>query len=250
MHAAPPPTHADARAAFAAVWGAPPPTTRAAALGRNVSTDYEVEPVALVPLGHRRFALVEKESSRSAPHAVAGAVSIAYVQRLRHGWRRLGAWHEIAWNGESGGGNLRVVVRHDLGPDPVVLVTGSHLGQGAFTQSAVVVRLGQKRPVALGRIPLGANNVGGGLPDEYDYRARVIPSHGKGFVSVTYRGWTGVRKSEDSEEPDPKTKRPYRTTIHFVLRRGCLHAAGGARTPDVDFEVERQDCTATAPRRR
>ena len=66
-------------------------------MGRNESTDFTVEPVALVRLGHRRFALVEKESSPSAPHAIAGAVSIAYVQRLRHGWRRLGAWREIAW---------------------------------------------------------------------------------------------------------------------------------------------------------
>jgi hypothetical protein len=249
MHAAPPPTHAEARAAFAAVWGAPPPATHAAALGRNESTDYVVEPVALVPLGHRRFALVEKESSRAAPHAVAGAVSVAYVRRLRHGWRRLGAWHEIAWNGESGGGNLRAVVRRDLGPDPVVLVTGSHLGQGDLTESAVVLRLGQKRPVALGRIPLSASNVGSGDEQEYDYRAHVARGHGKALLSVDYRGWTGVRKGE-TEDPEPHTKRTYRKTIHFVLKGGCLHAAGGARTPDVDFEVEREDCTATAPRKR
>jgi len=247
MHGAPPPTHAEARAAFAAVWGEPPPASHAAALGRNVPTDYVVEPVALVPLGHRRFALVEKESSRAAPHAVAGAVSIAYVQRLRHGWRRLGDWHEIAWNGESGGGNLRAIVRHDLGPDPVVLVTGSHLGQGDLTESAVVVRLGPKRPVALGRIPLGANNVGSGDADEYDYRAHVIRGSGKAVLNVRYHGWTGVRKG-DTEEP--QARHSYRKTIRFVMRRGCLHAAGGARTPDVDFDVERRDCTATAPKRR
>lgn len=250
MHAAPPPTHADARAAFAAVWGEPPPTTHAAAMGRNVSTDYVVEPVALVPLGHRRFALIQKESSPAAPHAVAGAVSIAYVQRLRHGWRRLGAWHEIAWNGESGGGNLRAVVRRDLGPDPVVLVTGSYLGQGDLTESAVVVRLGQKRPVALGRIPLGASNIGSGNPNEYDYRARVRRGGAGALLSVNYRGWTGPRKEGDTEQPDPKFKRPYRQTIHFVLRRGCLHAADGARTPDVDFDIQREDCTATAHRKR
>jgi hypothetical protein len=249
MLGAPPPTHAEARAAFAAVWGEAPPATHTAALGRNAPTDYDVEPVALVPLGHRRFALVEKESSRTAPHAVAGAVSIAYVQRLRRGWRRLGDWHEIAWNGESGGDNLRAVVRRDLGRDPIVLVTGSYLGQGDLTQSAVVVRLGQKRPVALGRIPLGASNIGSGNPNEYDYRARVHRGTGAALLKVTYRGWTGPRKDGEDQEA-PRFKRPYRQTIHFALRRGCLHAVGGARTPDVDFGVERADCTATARRRR
>lgn len=249
MLGAPPPTHAEARAAFAAVWGAPPPATHTAALERNGPTDYEVVPVALVPLGHRRFALIEKESSPTAPHAVAGAVSIAYVRRLRRGWRGLGDWREIAWNGESGGENLRVIVRRDLARDPVVLVTGSHLGQGDLTESAVVVRLGQKRPVALGRIPLGASNIGSGDPNEYDYHARVRRGAAGALLSVSYRGWTGPRREGDDQEA-PRFKRPYRQTIRFVLRRGCLHAAGRAHTPDVDFGVLREDCTATAPRRR
>jgi len=247
VHGPPPPSHAELNAAFAAVWGAPPPATHSVRLSRETSLDYQVRPVTLVPLGHGRFALVEKETTEFGAHAAAGAASIAYLEKQHGRWRRLGNWPEIAWNGESGGDNLRTVVRRDLGRDPVVLATGSYLGQGDLSETAVVVRLGRDKPVALGRIPLGASNIGSASPDEHDYHAHVSRGHGGAMLEVTYRGWTGPRKDSDHEEPDPKFRRTYRQIIRFVLRDGCLAPVGGARPPELDFGPDPRDCTATAP---
>jgi hypothetical protein len=249
MHAAPPPTQADLAAAFAADWGAPPPATHTITIPRDVQLDYAVQPQALVPLGGGRFALLEKETTQGGGHAAAGAASIAYLDRRGGAWRKFGDWREIAWNGESGGGNLQVVVRRDLGRRPLVLVTGSHLGQGYLTESAVVIRLDAERPVALGRIPLRADNTGSGGPNEYHYAAQVSRGGDGALLSVNYRGWTGPREvgGDRLEHPDPTAEIPYRKTLRFVLKGGCLAAVGGARVPDVDFAPQPRDCTASAP---
>jgi hypothetical protein len=201
-----------------------------------------VAAIALVPLGKHRYALLEKESDDRAAHADAGAVSIAYLERRGRAWRRLGAWREIAWGGESGGSDLKAEVRRGLGRDPVLVVRGSHLGQGYLTESAVIVRLGFDRPTALGRIPLGADNTGGADEGsrEYHYKARLARAAPPVLLKVEQFGWTAPRLDGP--------RRPYRQSIAFLLEGGCLKPVGAPPLLDAEWPGSQpEDCTATAP---
>jgi len=195
-------------------------------------------PVRLEPLDKGRYALIIRETSPGAAHAALGAVSVAYLRRDGAAWRSLGLWREIAWIGESGGGAITLSVRRDLAARPLLLVRAPHLGQGDEEVSAAAVLLGARSPKALGVLPLDGDNTGAGYPDQqaFSYHAVIVPSPGA-LLAVRYRGWTALGNGEP--------QRPFRRTIAFRIRRGCLAPVGRLGIPGGDYPTT-FNCKAAA----
>jgi hypothetical protein len=224
----------------------PPPTDLAgaflAAQGSNVPIVEDViqpggaeplpmaaVPFALEPLGGGLYALIEADTNGHAAHVYAGAASVYYVARRGQGWRVVGKWPQIAWGGESGGQGLRLTVRRDLGPTPMLVVSGRHMGQGFGTESAVIVRLDPTAPRVLGRAPLGADDTGAGsdrLP-QYSYSARIAAGWANA-VTIVYDGWTAP--------PSGRPRTPLHRVVTFRVIEGCLRPTGAWQVPDVEWQ--------------
>jgi|GEM_PF-6276226 len=225
------------QSAFVAVWGESAPVVVHPETGK-AANDLTVTALALEPLGRNRFALITREVAHTGGHAAAGAVSVGYLERRSRGWRRVGNWREIAWAGESGGGNLTIAVRRDLGATPLLLVNGSHLGQGYLDGTAVIVRLARDGPKVLGRIPTFARYDGSpsDVLETFSYRSRIVPTARRALFEVRYAGW---------EEPSAGApRRPFRARARFSIRDGCLAIETPVALPGERPSPEPEDCPA------
>lgn len=212
-------------AAFQAAWGAPPPL--AGRPGSCCGSRLVAKPIMLTPLGGGRFALIVKESRKDDAHAAAGAVSVAYLQKRQGRWRALGNWPEIAWAGQSGGDNLTLEVRRDLGPAPLLFVRGFYVGQSQLNADATMVRLEANAPVTLGRIPTAGQFPMDGfrsLQPSYRYTSRVGQAKPPAVFAVRYEGVTGP--------PGRPPNQAFRRTATFIVRDGCLRATRAVALPD------------------
>jgi hypothetical protein len=215
----------DLNAAFAAVYGVAPPIV-VKSPGDSEET-LAAAPVALVPVGGGRFALIVREANGMLSHSAAGAASIAYVERLpgkatAH-WRVVGDWRHIALNGESGGQGMTLKVRHDLGPKPLVLMEAPTMFTGDGEDDVIVIRLDADKPVPIGRISLQSSN--DDVLDEgfarHRYSGRIVPAKAPALFAVRYEGWRAEMGSE--------VKHRFHGLVTFGLSRGCLAAL--ERTP-------------------
>jgi hypothetical protein len=215
----------DLDAAFENAWGGPPPAV-VVPEDKYGSGPLAAIPVGLESLGQGRFALVVRETNGSSAHAQSGAVTLVYLQKVAHGWSKIGSWKEIAWGGESGGGNMTITVRRDLGPDPMMLVSGSFMAQGFEDDGAQVVRLTADKPVNLGRVPIEADDTGSGSPiATWRYHAQIRPAAGPALFSITYDGWTAPPAKDQ-----PRT--PFHQEARVVMRDGCLAPIEPLKLPD------------------
>ncbi|HZZ69741.1 MAG TPA: hypothetical protein VFE18_16330 [Phenylobacterium sp.] len=229
MFAPPSPTIADLSAAFQAAYSYEAPFIETLKTTAG-SEELAVAPAALTPVGDGRLALVVRETNGMLAHMALGAVSIAYVARPpRAGgpWRRIGLWPQIAFNGETGGDDLTLDVRRDLGARPLLFVSAPTLFTGDSEDDAIVIRLDADHPSPIGRVSLQSSDedaVDQRLP-RHSYRGRIVPAKGAGLFAVRYEGWRAAAGSA--------MKQPFHGTVAYGLRDGCLAALGPLPAPEI-----------------
>jgi hypothetical protein len=243
------PPVSDLNAAFSAVYGEAAPVVEDVKVPGGATETLAASPVALVPVGAGRFALIIREANGALAHGAAGASSIAYVERLAAGapgaWRRFGFWRHIAFGGESGGQGMSLKVRRDLGRRPLVFMDAPTMFTGDGEDDVVVIRLDPDEPVPLGRISLQSSD-----DDTLDssfarhrYSGRVIPAKAPALFAVRYEGWRTMAGSE--------VKHPFHRILTFGLSRGCLVMLGSPPAPGIKPSYTTpQDCAparASAP---
>jgi hypothetical protein len=240
------PPVSDLNTAFSAVYGAAPPIVEDVKVPGGAEETLAARPVALVPVGAGRFALIVRQANGMLAHGAVGAASIAYVERLpagaKTGWRCVGAWRQIAFNGETGGEGMTLKVRRDLGPRPLVFMDAPTMFTGDGEDDVVVIRLDRDRPVPIGRISLQSSD-----EDALDsrfarhrYSGRIVPATAPALFAVRYAGWRAEAGSE--------VKRPFRGSMTFGLSRGCLAALGQAPAPEIKPSYTTpEDCALARP---
>jgi hypothetical protein len=231
----------DLNAAFSAVYGAAPPVVEEVKVPGGGEETLAAAPVALVPVGGGRFALVIREANGTLAHAAAGAASIAYVERssagATAGWRRVGVWRHVAFDGESGGQGMTLTVRRDLGPRPLVFMDAPTMFTGDGEDDVIVIRLDSDKPVPIGRISLQSSN--DDLQDDrfarHRYSGHIAPAKAPALFGVRYEGWRA--------EAGSQVKHPFHGVLAFGLTRGCLAALGPTPAPEIkpSYTVP-QDC--------
>ena len=232
---------ADQNAAFHAVMGGAPPVVETLPLPGG-DEQLAVAPVALTAVGRGRYALIIRETNGRLPHSAVGAASVAYVERapIREtglGWRKIGLWPQIALNGDSGGEELKLEVRRDLGARPLLFVSGRTLATGDAANDAIVIRLDPESPTPIGRISLlGSNEDAVGKRfARHSYRGRVVPTKAPDLFAVQYDGWRAAAGSA--------VKQRFHGTVSYRLRAGCLTATGPLPAPEVKVDYSApSDC--------
>jgi len=233
----------DLNAAFAAVYGVAPPIVEDVKVPGGSEETLAVAPIALVPVGGGRFALIIREANGMLSHSAVGAASIAYVQRLpakaAARWRVVGAWRNIALNGESGGQGMTLKVRYDLGSRPLVFMDGPTMFTGDGEDDVIIIRLDRDKPVPIGRISLQSSN-DDALDESFArhrYSGHIVPAKAPALFGVRYEGWRTAAGSE--------VKHPFHGLVPFGLSRACLAALGPAPAPEIKPSYTApEDCAA------
>jgi hypothetical protein len=200
--------------AFRSAFGQAAPMIRHTKLRNVGETDLSLEPVLLIHVGGRRFALVVSESFDGGYWA-PGDVAVAYLDRDSTGWRPVNVWYEFAQSGSFGEPFSRQkVLSFNFGGTPFFAGDGELCGMGACTSSYELIAFSPDRPTDWGWIPDSASDESLGpltmpdgsressLPDfksdgetytgcgGYEYSS-VISAPGKSgdLMRVTYTGW-------------------------------------------------------------
>lgn len=195
---------ANLQGAFEAAFGQSPPMMRNANLPNIGKTDLRLEPVLMLPVGGRRFALVVSESFDGG-YASLGDIAVAYLDHGSTGWRPVKVWYEFARSGSFGEPFAQHKVwSFNFGGTPFFAGEGELCGMGGCTRWYDLIGFTPDRPTDWGWI--NASGVfdpkiigsDGSLPDSggmigcggYEYSSVISPPRNKGdLMHVTYTGW-------------------------------------------------------------
>jgi hypothetical protein len=237
----------DLNAAFSAVYGADPPVAEEVRTPGGPAETLAAAPVALVPVGGGRFALIIREANGLLAHSATGAASIAYVERSPPGarapWRVAGRWPQIAFDGEDGGQGMTLKVRLDLGPRPLVFMDAPTLFTGDSENDVVVIRLDPEKPVPIGRISLQSSDddVLDSRFDRHRYSGRVVAAKAPALFAVRYEGWRSEAGSDVQHQ--------FRGVVAFGLSQDCLAALGPTPAPEIKPSYTLpDDCRGSMPK--
>lgn len=175
---------------------------------------YEFVPLALIPLGQDKVALISTGANECTGQACAGLNSVHYLSGpSRADYSVTGEWLDIGMTGVVGNPASRWGWTDAIAAVPVLYTQGGGVWQGYACDKAVLTELSVDGPTEIAVIPIGYSN-GGAVEDGVINLDGQITAADKGkSFTVTYSGTdnfseTYVRQADGKYALDGATKVP------------------------------------------
>jgi hypothetical protein len=196
---------ADLQDAFKAAFGQAPPMIRHANLPKIGEKDLRLEPVLLIHVSGRRFALIVSENFDGGYWA-PGDVAVAYLDHDSAGWKPVRVWYEFDRNGSFGQPfSGQSLLSFNFGGAPFFAGEGGLCGMGGCQSWYDFIGFYSDGPMIWGGMASSAwydpsymHTNQDPLPDSdgltgcggYEYSSVISAPRNKGDVMrVTYTGW-------------------------------------------------------------
>jgi hypothetical protein len=232
---------ADLQDAFKAAFGQAPPMMRHANLPKIGNTDLRLEPVVMVHLGGRRFALIVSESFDGGYWA-PGDVALVYLDRDATGWQPERVWYEFARTGSFGSpfSSGHKLSSFNFGTMPFFAGESGLCGMGSCNLWYELIVLDPDGPADWGYMPSSGlllpeyNDIADGSVNGdiltgcggYEYSSTISAPQAKGdLMRVTYTGWM-IPGGNGQKRHD------FKISTEVNLHQGSVNFRSGVKLPN------------------